>query len=113
MKTWNELNWIHAISKLSQRCYDLAHDKGFWDKPRNKGEMVALIHSEASELLESTRKPAQDQHCPEFTNEEIELADIVIRVMDYAQGFDLRLGEAIVAKLKFNATRPHKHGKAF
>ena len=42
-----------------------------------------------------------------------ELADTIIRVADFAwtEGFDL--SGIILEKLEFNATRPHKHGKAF
>lgn len=110
---WKDLKIIVAIEKLAERCFDIASAHGFWDKIRNKGEMIALIHSEASELLEAVRKPKQDEHCPEFTSEEIELADIVIRVMDYAGGHKLRLGHAIIAKMKYNEGRERKHGKAF
>lgn len=76
----------------------------------NKAEKLALIHSEISEALEGIRKPGPDKHCPEFTNEEIELADAIIRIMDYAKYFDLRLPEALIAKLQYNKTREHKHG---
>ena len=30
---------------------------------RNKGEMIALMHTELSEALEGIRKPHQDEHC--------------------------------------------------
>jgi hypothetical protein len=98
---------------LARRCKEASASKGFWDAPRNKGEMIALMHSELSEMLEGVRAPCPDKHCPEFTSEEIELADLFIRGFDYAGGFQLRLGEAILAKLRFNASRPHMHGKAF
>ena len=102
------------IRWLCLGCYHNSRDHGFWtDLPRNKGEQVALIHSEVSELLEGIRKPGPDSHCPEFTSEEIELADICIRVFDYAGGHELRLAEALEAKMKFNAGRPYLHGKMF
>ena len=79
----------------------------------NKGEKIALMHSELSEMLEGVRKPSPDKHCPEFTNEEIELADAIIRAMDYAKKLNLRLPEAIIAKHEYNTSRPYKHGKKF
>lgn len=75
--------------------------------------MIALMHSELSECLEGIRKPQQDEHCSEFTSEEIELADCIIRIMEYGAAFKLRLSEAILNKHKYNKTREFKHGKAF
>ena len=77
---------------------------------RNKGELIALMHSELSEMLEGVRKSLQDNHLPQFTSEEVELADLLIRAFDYAGGHGLRLGEAWKEKMKYNATREdHKH----
>lgn len=101
------------IDNLMDEAHQIAVAKGFWDSPRNPGEMIALMHSELSEMLEGVRKPGPDAHCPEFTSEEIELADLLIRAADYAEGRNLRLVGAIAAKMKYNLTRPHKHGKKF
>ena len=48
-----------------------------------------------------------------FTSEEEELADIIIRVLDYAKGFDLDLAGALIAKMAFNESRPIKHNRRF
>ena len=72
---------------------------------------IALICSELCEGLEGIRTQELDKHCPEFTSEEIEFADAIIRICDYACKFDLRLPEAIVAKMTYNKTRPAMHGK--
>lgn len=72
---------------------------------------IALIHSELGEMTEGVRKPGADQHCPEFTQEEVELADTLIRIFDYAEEFGLRAVEAVMAKMEYNANRPYKHGK--
>lgn len=104
---------IANINVLARECYEIAAAHGFWEKERNKGEQIALMHSELSEMLEGVRKPAKDQHCPEFSSEEIEAADVLVRLLDYSYGHGLRLGEAFVAKMTYNKSRPHKHGKAF
>lgn len=84
-------------------------------------EKKALIHSEVSESLEGLRKNKMDEHCREFTSDEVELADTIIRICDYAGARRMRLGAALVAKMAYNEVREdHKPaaraaagGKAF
>ncbi len=82
---------------------------------RNDGEAIALMHSELSEMLEAQRKMQgqQSEKIPEFTHEEEEAADLLIRLMDFCAGKGLRLAEAVVAKAAYNKGRPYKHGKKF
>lgn len=89
----------------------LAH-KQWWQDPatgepieRNKGELIALMHSELSECLEGVRKGLMDDHLPHRTMEEVELADTMIRIFDYCGAYNLDIGGAILEKLIYNKNR--------
>lgn len=112
--SWNFSDIRRSVEELCQDIHKWAIEKGFWDIDRNDGECIALMHSELSEVLESLRNGSPpDEHCPSFNNTEIELADAVIRIMDFCAARGLRLPEAIQAKMNYNVTRPYKHGKKF
>ena len=86
--------------------------QGFWQSD-NVGEKIALMHSELSEALEAHRAGTASDHIPLYTGVEEELADVMIRIFDFAGHFHLRLADAFRAKLEYNLTRPFKHGKAY
>ena len=77
---------------------------------RNKGELLALIHSEISEALEGERKDLMDDKLPHRKMAEVELVDAIIRIFDYAGGFGYDLQGAFDEKMAYNAQREdHKH----
>jgi NTP pyrophosphatase (non-canonical NTP hydrolase) len=104
-----------TFNSLQQQVFEAMQANGFWDGVQdNTAAKIALIHSELSEALEADRKGIEaDDKIPEFSGLEAELADTVIRILDLAGRHELRLGEAIVAKMIFNLSRERKHGKAY
>ena len=74
-------------------------------------QAIALMHSELSEALEADRKDLMDDKLTHRKGLEVELADAVIRIMDFTQGKDMDLDNTIAEKLAYNTTRPYIHGE--
>ena len=72
---------------------------------RNKGELLMLVVSEVAEAMEGERKGLYDAHLPDRPAAEVELADVLIRVFDYAGAFGYDLQGAFEEKLAYNAVR--------
>lgn len=106
-----EIEFQASFDMLALRQFTINQKHGFYIKPVDDGTRIALIHSELSEALEADRhgNPPDDK-IPEFSGMEAELADAILRIMDFSVHRNLRVGQALIAKLKYNATRPPMHG---
>jgi NTP pyrophosphatase (non-canonical NTP hydrolase) len=105
------------LNELVEMSHNLAKQKGFWDKERNFGEMIALCHSELTEALEEYREGFDPTYIykqgEKMCGVPTELADCVIRIFDICGYFNIDLEQVILDKLNYNSTREYKHGKVF
>jgi len=72
---------------------------------RNKGELLMLIVTEVAEAMEGARKDLPDDKLPHRKMEEVELADALIRIFDYAGAHGFDLDGAFEEKMAYNASR--------
>lgn len=106
-ETLNDLrDMVHAANAK----WWVSIEDGVTPLKRNKGELLMLVVSEVAEAMEGERKDLMDDKLPHRKMAEVELADAIIRIFDYAGAFGYDLEGAFREKLAFNATREdHTH----
>lgn len=103
---------VKAIDSVTAKCFQASLKAG-WHADiktgnlidRNKAEMICLMHSELSEVMEGERKDLMDDKLPYRKMAEVELADTVIRIFDYCGRWGYDIAGAIKEKIEFNANR--------
>jgi NTP pyrophosphatase (non-canonical NTP hydrolase) len=114
---------MQSINEYVVASYNNAKDHGWHDQSRTIGDLICLMHSELSEALEEHRKgrtpqeiyyvsrnPAGKEPPSKPEGIPIELADCIIRIFDFCGLHNIDLEEALSLKMKYNETRPYRHG---
>ncbi len=111
------------IFKLQSEVWNIAEEKGWHEgEPISFGEFIALCHTELSEAFEIYRERGNasitvvdifetiDMGIDKPEGIPIELADIIMRILDYSETHGINIQKMIETKMKFNKTRKHRHG---
>lgn len=128
------------LNELAQRIFEANKAKGFHDEKKQTGVYLMLMVSELAEALEADRKfryanltglesdmkymgePDTNYYENSFQISfniavkgtfEDELADCLIRILDYCGLEKIDIQKHVEYKLQYNSLRPHKHGKAY
>lgn len=102
------------LNAASAEVFAWAVSKG-WHAPANSfGEEICMVHAELSEAVEEFRvgRPPSEIYYKDGKPEgvPIELADVIIQLLDMAGHHGIDLDEAIQIKREYNMTRSHRHG---
>lgn len=102
------------LNDYCEESWDVAYSKGWHAVYRSFGDLIALIHSEVSEALEAFRESGQVRLVsfvdgkPEGVP--IELADVLIRIFDLCEDYEIDLETAYRIKTEYNKSRDYRHG---
>lgn len=82
---------------MSKEIYAQNRERGWWDDPdRCKVQTLLLVITELAEATEGLRKNLMDDKLPHRKMVEVELADAVIRMYDYAGRYNFRFKKKTV-----------------
>lgn len=100
------------MNDLAHEIHENAVEHGWWDEERKLPEIIALCHSELSEALEEYRKDMPYIHVENGKPEgvAVELADCIIRILDFCGYAGINIDFALRMKHEYNKGRPYRHG---
>lgn len=96
------------LTNKAKRLHKDNTEKGWWDDKDNPlivPTKLMLTVSEIAEAMEGDRKNLQDDHLPQYTMLECEIADAMIRLLDLAGFLQSDIGQVIEDKLAYNRKR--------
>lgn len=110
-----------AIAEAQMDVLRVNQANGWFEDDRTVGDDIALLHSEASEMLEAYREGGLEDQTETWNDPEAlrlakpegfgsEAADVLIRLLDTCERRRVDLAWEFERKLAFNGTRGHKHG---
>ena len=106
---------IFSLNLFSKCVHNNALKKGFW---RHKTEEINLIHAvsqvydEVCEFRDAVfDKNRMDKHLTNNTNLSVEIADIIMVLLDIGCHLKLQIPKIMIEKYLFNLSRPYLHGE--
>ncbi|RLD64906.1 MAG: hypothetical protein DRI84_07925 [Bacteroidetes bacterium] len=104
-----------TIKELANKCHADAKSLGWYDDGKTKSDLETLmmVVTEVSEAVDEIRKPdAKVRYIKNGKPEGygVEIADTIIRLLDYCSYKDINIESIILEKLKYNLTRGYRHG---
>lgn len=97
------------LNELAKECHEIARSKGFYERAGEGesflSEKLLLVVSEITEAQDAIRDGDE-------LGEALEIADALIRLLDYAEFRGIDIDAVVRRKIDFNKTRPYMHGRA-
>lgn len=80
-----------VVNEYAKAIYEQNVERGWWDDPdRCIYQTFQLVNTEVAEATEGDRKDLMDDHLPHRKMAEVEMADVMIRLLDLAGRYGWR-----------------------